>query len=219
MKRTAIIACCVWLAHPIPSAAHRLDEYLQATRIALADGGGVSVEIDLTPGVDAAARAVALIDTNRDGSLSPAEQQAYSTLVVRSVDLRVDKTSAPLALARGEYPTIAEMHAGVGTIRLTARATIPSASSPGAHELKYVNVHQPEMSVYLVNAIAPPRGFVITDQQRDAWQHQFTLGYRVEAPHARAWRIASGVGMAGLMMGALGWFRRSSSTTRTSHLG
>ena len=38
----------VWLATPAPAGAHRLDEYLQATRVSI-DLDRVGLEIDLTP--------------------------------------------------------------------------------------------------------------------------------------------------------------------------
>jgi hypothetical protein len=72
-----------------------------------------------------------------------------------------------------------------------------------------VNVHEPEISTYLVNALVPPSGIHITDQQRDPWQHRLTLEYVVDSPHGRVWRVAGGLGVASLLMCTLGWFRRS----------
>ena len=95
MKWTALIACGVWLACPTTAGAHRLDEYLQATRIALAPDN-VRVEIDLTPGINVAPRVTALIDFDGDGALSPAERHAYAALVVRLTDLQIDGRPAPL---------------------------------------------------------------------------------------------------------------------------
>jgi hypothetical protein len=216
MKGTALIACGVWLACPAPAAAHRLDEYLQATRIALAPDN-VGVEIDLTPGMHVASKVVTLIDSNGDGALSLAERQAYAALVVTLTDLKVDGVPAPLILVASEYPPLDEMRAGVGTIHLTGRATLPPMS-PGPHELTYVNVHHAEMSAYLVNALDPPSGTHITNQRRDPWQHQLVLDYVIESDD-RTSRVASGFGVATLMMCALAWFRRTavlrvSSTAR-----
>lgn len=208
MKRTAAIACCVCLGWAAPAAAHRLDEYLQATRIAFGDHT-VDVEIDLSPGVRVAPQVVALIDTDCDGALSRAEQRAYAALVVNLASLTVDGAAAPLALLSSEYPSVAEMRAGTGTIHLRARSAVQSVSA-GAHELTYVNVHQPEISAYLVNALAPPSGIRITGQQRDAWQRQLRLEYVVDAAGGAASRLAAGVGVGFVMMCALGWFRRSS---------
>ncbi len=208
MKWTILIACCVLLGWPASAAAHRLDEYLQATRIALAQDG-VDVEIDLTPGVSVAAQVVGLIDIDRDGALSIAEQRAYATRVVQLAALSIDGAPAPLVLAASDYPSVAEMRAGTGTIRLKARSTV-RAASPGAHVLAYVNVHQSEMSAYLVNALAPPSAIHITRQQRDPWQRQLTLEYVVDRPGGITARFASGLGVGFVMVCALGWFRRSS---------
>ena len=215
MKRTAAIACCVCLGWAAPAAAHRLDEYLQATRIGFADHS-VDVEIDLSPGVRVAPQVVALIDTDRDGALSRAEQRAYAALVVKLASLTVDGTAVPLALAGSEYPSAAEMRAGTGTIHLRARSAVRPASA-GAHVLTYVNVHQPEMSAYLVNALAPPPGIRITGQQRDPWQQQLRLEYVVDAGGGAASRLAAGLGVGIVMMCALGWFRRSSLRAAVSH--
>lgn len=209
MRWTAVIACVVGgLAWPAPAAAHRLDEYLQATRVALAPAG-VSVEIDLTPGVAVASNVVSRIDTDGDGALSPSERQAYAELVVRRAQLTVDGIPARLVLVASEYPPVADMHAGVGTIHLNARAAL-GAAARNSHELTYVNVHEPDMSTYLVNALAPPSGIHITDQQRDPWQHRLTLQYVVDPAGGITSRLATGLGVGLVMMCALGWSRRSS---------
>ncbi len=210
MKWTALIACGLWLGCPAPASAHRLDEYLQATRIAVGQGI-VDVEIDLTPGMNVASQVVTFIDVNNDGALSSAERDAYAALVVRLAELKVDRAPAPLVLVGSEYPAVAQMRAGTGTIHLRARSTLPG--SPGPHELAYVNVHHPEMSAYLVNALAPPSGIHIASQQRDPWQHQLTLEYVVDPPGHLTWRFASSIAAGTLMICALMWFRRSDAHT------
>ncbi len=64
--------------------AHRLDEYLQATRLSVALDR-IELEIDLTPGVSIAERIVTAIDTDRDGRFSPAESDAYAAHGVERV--------------------------------------------------------------------------------------------------------------------------------------
>ena len=44
----------MWLTFPAPAGAHRLDEYLQTTRVAI-DIDRVGLDIDLTPGTSMAA--------------------------------------------------------------------------------------------------------------------------------------------------------------------
>ena len=64
------------LAMPAESAAHRLDEYLQAARVSLARDR-IALEVDLTPGANIAPAIVALLDRDGDGTISPIEAEAY----------------------------------------------------------------------------------------------------------------------------------------------
>ena len=180
MRRVLItfVLLGIGLGRPVPAGAHRLDEYLQATRLAL-DIDRVSLDIDLTPGVSVAARVFGWMDTNRDGEISTTETEAYARRILSGVVLSVDGRAVPVTLVDSRFPDARDMTAGVGTIRLRAASKIPPASA-GRHQLAYVNDHRPEMSVYLVNALVPadPR-FRITDQRRDPTQHTFTLDYDV----------------------------------------
>jgi hypothetical protein len=80
----------IWLAAAValvlPASAHRLDEYLQATRIDLASNR-VDLEIDLTPGVEVVNDVLPLMDVNHDGNISIAEGKAYAKLVLKAVVL------------------------------------------------------------------------------------------------------------------------------------
>ena len=78
------------------AAAHRLDEYLQATLIGVTRDG-IDVEIQLTPGVAMLPVLMAVIDRDRDGRISSGEERAYVDRVAREVELRVD--GAPAAVA------------------------------------------------------------------------------------------------------------------------
>lgn len=166
------------LGGPMPAGAHRLDEYLQATRLSI-DSDGVSLDIDLTPGVAVASRVLGWMDTNGDGKMSTAENEAYARQMLSAVGLSIDGRAVPVTFVDGRFPDVRDMTAGAGTIRLRATSKMPPASS-GRHQLAYVNDHRPEMSVYLVNALVPadPR-IRITDQRRDPTQHRFTLDYDV----------------------------------------
>jgi hypothetical protein len=163
---------------PAPTAAHRLDEYLQATRVAIAQDR-VDLEIDLTPGVAVSRQVFGWIDTNRDGKISAAEGDAYAALVLAAIALDVDHRKLSLTLVDRKFPTLAEMTAGIGTIRLTVMSRLPHASA-GLHRLIYRNAHRPAISVYLVNALVPvSREIEITHQRRDTKQHELWLDYRV----------------------------------------
>jgi hypothetical protein len=190
----------VGLATPDPAGAHRLDEYLQATRISVG-AERVGLELDLTAGVEMASDVFAWIDTNRDGQISSVEAEAYARQVLRSVVLSLDGRAVPITLVDFHFPQHDEMSRGVGTIRVRAAAEL-SASGAGRHQVSFVNSHRPERSVYLVNALVPadPR-IHIGDQQRDRAQHGLTLDYTVgaSAPWARTWSLLAALGMAGVL--------------------
>ena len=63
--------------------AHRLDEYLQGTRISI-EPGCIRVEMNLTPGAAVAESVIAAIDQDRDGEISSVESAAYAGGVVSS---------------------------------------------------------------------------------------------------------------------------------------
>jgi len=156
--------------------AHRLDEYLQATRLSLALDR-VFLKIDLTPGVAVAPEIFALITSNRDGRISEAEGRAYASHVLNEIVIEMDGRKQHLDLVRSEFPTFEEMSAGVGTIRIEARARWTLA--PGSHWLFFRNNHRRDCGVYLVNALVPASPEIeITAQQRDPLQREIRVGFR-----------------------------------------
>ena len=168
------------------AGAHRLDEYLQATRVSIGVDR-VSVEIDLTAGTSVAASVFGWIDTDADGQLSGAERAAYARQVIDSVMLTADGHRGTLALNGCDFPDRREMAEGIGAVRLRASARIPTAAS-GRHVLTYLNSHRSESSVYLANALVPTDNRIaITSQRRDPSQHMLTLKYR-----RRLWSLAAG---------------------------
>jgi hypothetical protein len=153
------------------AAAHRLDEYLQATLIGVTRDG-IDVEIHLTPGVAMLPVFMAVIDQDGDGRISPAEERAYAARVAREVELRVDGAPAPLSLIEGNFSPIEAMREGLGTIRMklhTART---------GHALRFENRHLPQVSAYLVNCLAAPSdGLVVGRQVRDEAQKSIAFEY------------------------------------------
>ena len=82
---------------PRPRSAHRLDEYLQATTIAV-EKGRVQVELRLVPGVAVFPIVFAGIDSDSDGIASPAEQRSYAERVIGDLSLSADGMRLPLRL-------------------------------------------------------------------------------------------------------------------------
>jgi hypothetical protein len=153
------------------AAAHRLDEYLQATLIGVTRDG-TDVEIHLTPGVAMLPALMAVIDQDGDGRISSGEERAYVGRVAREVELRVDGAPAPLSVIESNFPTLEAMREGLGTIGIklhTARS---------GHELRFENRHLPQVSVYLVNCLAASSdGLVVKRQERDEAQRSIAFEY------------------------------------------
>ncbi len=176
--RFFVIAIGIRLALPSVADAHRLDEYLQATRIDVSLDR-VELDIDLTAGVGVAPDVWRLIDTDRNGRISDAEGQSYADLVLKSVVLQVDGQARPVALVSSRFPTFQEITSGSGPIRIQARAGVPALSA-GRHTLRYRNTHRRATSVYLVNALVPSTSAVtIASQRRDPRQTELVLTYDV----------------------------------------
>jgi hypothetical protein len=160
------------------------------------------LEIDLTAGVAVAPQVFAWIDTNRDGQISNAEEEAYARQVLGSVALSVDGRPAPITLVEIRIPPFRDMNLGVGTIQVRATASV-SAAAAGRHQISYFNAHRSESSVYLVNALVPTDARIrIAGQWRDRAQHGLTLDYTVrgDAPWARTCSLLAGLAMAGVLV-------------------
>jgi hypothetical protein len=198
-----LIVLCAWLATVPTAGAHRVDEYLQATRLSI-NREHVDLEIDLTAGAALASKVFAWIDTNRDGEISGAEGETYARQMLRSVLLKVDGYPVPVTLAGTSFPQFRDMSLGVGTIRLRATAKVPSAGT-GRHQVSFLNTYRPESSVYLVNALVPENPRIqLGDPRRDRAQYSLTLDYTVIAdapsPLDRTFALLAGLVMIGWLL-------------------
>ena len=180
------IAATLALAAGARASAHRLDEYLQAARIAI-DPSRVTIELDLTPGLAVAPRVIAEIDTDRDGSISAAETRAYATRVLRDIAVDLDDRPLTLTIVDTEASPVTALNKGDGTIRLRATATVLTPAV-GDHRLRYRNTHHADTGAYLANALVPSSDRVgIVSQERDANQRELVVHYEVRDGIARAW--------------------------------
>jgi hypothetical protein len=152
------------LAFPSTACAHRLDEYLQATLVAI-EPGDVRLQINLTPGVAVADQVLAVIDRDRDGVISPNEAAAYAELLKSDLIVRLDERNVELKLIASNFPELAELRTGWGIIQMEFSAT-PGSLAAGAHTLTIENRHLPTVSVYLINAAQPRSGSVQIITQR-----------------------------------------------------
>ena len=190
----------VAIAGGAETSAHRLDEYLQAARIAI-DPHAVHIELDLTPGTALAEAVIAGIDRNRDGSLSAEEERTYTNLVLSALEVEADGTRLRVEPGDFRFSDTEAMRRGEGTIRLQSTTTLPSLSI-GAHQLLFRNKHHPDGSVYLANALVPGSDHVaVTAQRRDGDQSELIIDFVVRATpptSTRAW-LLSGLAVAAVL--------------------
>jgi hypothetical protein len=197
---------------PAGVGAHRLDEYLQATRVAV-DRDRIDLEIDLTPGVALAKTIFDSIDADRSGNISESEQLAYANDVLAALTIELDDHRQTPRLSGHQFPTFDEMRRGEGTIRLKATAPLPSMTA-GPHRLRVRNDHRPEISVYLVNALVPEaREIEIASQARDRLQHELRLEYRVVPAILTSWPAIAAGAMA-TMLSLVVWRQREARKER-----
>jgi hypothetical protein len=198
MRKTLLAALSLVLASVRSGSAHQLDEYLQATRIAI-EHDRVVLEMSLTPGAAVADQIFASIDRDGDAQVSGPELEAYARAVLRDLTLELDERSYPLALAATACPSRSEMRAGMGTVRLEAAAGV--AVTHGHHRVRFENNHRSDISVYLVNALMPSsRDISIGAQQRDALQHGIRLEFDRATPYtSAAWILFPVLGIAALI--------------------
>jgi hypothetical protein len=179
LRCLALLLGCV--AVPSISLAHRLDEYLQATLVII-EPGEIRLQINLTPGVAVAEQVLALMDRDRDGTISTNEASAYAESLKRDLLVRLDQRKVALKLTASNFPSPAELRSGWGIVQVEFSANVGLIAA-GAHKFTLKNRHLPSLSVYLFNAAQPRSGSVhIIRQKRNEQQStgeiEFTIGSR-----------------------------------------
>ena len=189
-------------------SAHRLDEYLQAARVAI-DPARVEIQLDLTPGVAVAQRLIAEIDRNHDGAIADSEGLAYALRVLEDVRAEIDGRPIALSLADRRMPAVLDIEQGVGAINLRLAAELPPLA-PGSHRLVIRNSHHSDIGAYLANALVPATWRVaVLSQDRDYTQSELTVEYVLRdgvGTGAQPWVL--GVGGSLLLGGVLTLTRR-----------
>ena len=172
------------LAFPSAVFAHRDDQYLQATLVAI-EPSGVRLQINLTPGVAVAEQVLAQIDRDRDGAISKNEAAAYAESLKRDLTLRLDGRKLDLKLTASEFVPPAELRTGSGIIQMEFSA-ISGPLAAGPHRLTLENRHLTAISVYLINAAQPRFATVqITRQKRNENQSAGEIEFTSVPPKDR----------------------------------
>jgi hypothetical protein len=167
-------------------SAHRYDEFLQASRIAIAPAA-IRLELSLTPGIAVADAVIHDIDANRDAVLSAAERTAYLQHVLRGLSLRLDGAVVPLTLTGSRFPVPEALRAGDAAIALLVDARLPEPAA-GAHRLSFRNANAAHGAVYLANALLPDDERVaITAMTHAVDQSALTVAYTLRPVRDWSW--------------------------------
>ena len=174
MNARRVVLCAAALLAATPAGAHRLDEYLQATTIAV-EKGRVQLDMRLTPGVAVFPAVFAGIDSDADGAASMAEQRAYAQRVQDEVSLMADGVRVPLRLVAATFAAVTLLQEGRGQIELRFEADVPPAAT---RRLTFENHHERRIGVYLVNALMPRDADIrLGAEQRSDDQSLYQLDY------------------------------------------
>jgi hypothetical protein len=195
--RCVAFAVLVTAFGPSEATAHRLDEYLQAARVAVRPDG-IRLELDLTPGANIAESVIARIDADGDRRFSGEEGASYARVVLGDVGVWLDGVALAVRLQRVEVSTPQELLDGVGLIRIVA--TMPTVPIVARHELILRNAHETDRGVFLMNALVPAsKNVIITAQSRDRRQQQFRMTYEVRSSVSQlAWLLAAALSVVAL---------------------
>ena len=157
MRAVVVGTAALLLSVTSVALAHRVDEYLQATTIAV-EQDRVVVHMRLAPGIEVFPTVLALIDTDRDGAVAEGELRAYAERLAGDLSLSVDSVRLTLRLVASKMEALEALRDGRGTIELAFDASVPRVAVPrssGERRLVFENHHQRAIAEYLVNGLVP----------------------------------------------------------------
>jgi hypothetical protein len=173
----ALVAATVALLLSVtrPAFGHRVDEYLQATTIAV-EKERVVVQLRLAPGIEVFPKVLALVDADRDGAITEAELRAYAERLVGELTLSVDGSRLPLRLVSARMEPLEALKDGRGTIEIAFDAAVPHGDVD--RRVVFENHHQRAIAEYLVNGLVPSDSSIrLGAQQRSEDQSVYRLDY------------------------------------------
>ena len=184
MSASRVLLCVGLLLVATTAAAHRLDEYLQATTIAV-EKDSMELEIRLTPGILVFPTVFADIDRDADGAASEAEQRAYAERVLGDLALSVDGRRVSLRLVSWRFAPVKLLQEGLGEIQLQIEADAPGTAP--RRRLTFHNRHHAGIASYLVNGLVPRDADIrLGAPQRNYDQSFYEVDYADASTSARA---------------------------------
>jgi hypothetical protein len=182
MRAALVVTGALLLSVAMPAFAHRVDEYLQATTISV-ESDRVQAQIRLVPGIEVAPTVLSVIDTDRDGVVSDAEQRAYAERVLRDLSLAVDGTRLPLRLLSSKVSDLELMRDGRGVVQIDFDAVVPRGTAE--RRLVFENHHFSGIAEYLVNSLVPrDPAILLGAQHRNYEQSSYRLDYVQTGVHS-----------------------------------
>ncbi len=159
-----------------PAAAHRLDEYLQATLLTV-EKDIIKADLYLTPGVAVLPAVLADLDADGDGEFSATEQRAYAWRVLGDISFTLNGAHLTPRLVASAFPKLTDLKEGVGDIHLEIALDLPRAGIE--RTLRVENRHHRAIAAYQVNCLAPRDPAVrLTAPRRDETQSVYEVDYR-----------------------------------------
>ena len=135
-----------------PAAAHPTDEVVQQLYQTPA-ASGLTVQLDLTPGVLVGPQFAATVDTDGDGAASAAEVTAHVAAVRSAVTATVDGAAVDLVVTGTQYPPAELLAAAGGTVTLTMTAPVAADT----HRLTVADTYEPGIkSAVQMSVLVPP---------------------------------------------------------------
>jgi hypothetical protein len=204
----AFVVLLVLFAYPPIARAHQLDEYLQATLVAI-EPGEIRLHMNLTPGVEVADMVLAAIDRDGDGEITTAEAAAYAGALKDDLVVQLDGRRLELTPAKWNFPPLEDLRTGWGMMQVEY-AVACGAISGGPHTLSVQNRHQHRVSAYLLNAALPATNAIqVTAQRRNYNQSSGEIDFTCPAPAAAPRSmIATAGALAALLAATAGWVLR-----------
>jgi ABC-type nickel/cobalt efflux system permease component RcnA len=134
-----------------PAAAHAADETVQQVYLT-PTASGLTVQVDLVPGVLVAPQFTGLVDLDGDGTFTPAEVDAHVAAVRSALTARVDGRVVELAVTEHRYPPVALLAAGGGTVTVLFAADLPA----GAQRVELTDRYDPGPSTVQMSVLLAP---------------------------------------------------------------